>query len=186
LGYLVTTQGVGNLVGASLITRLRIRTSPQALVPGGLAILTAGSLGFVLSHGAAPAFVAYFLIGIGIGIKSTGDQTSIQMHVAPETLGRVWATISMVPMLVSLGVAPLAGWLGDRLPVRARRSTDEISTLVRNLQQGSAQAVQIMESGTREVEAGAALADDAGRALTDIGSGIGQMVEAADSVAAIT
>ena len=118
LGYLVTAQGVGDLVGAALASVLAARVPPERFVAGGLALLTAGSVGFAFSHGAVSGLASYFLVGIGIGVKTTGDETLLQMHSPTEARGRVYAAAAAVYMLTSAAVAPLAGVLGDRLPPR--------------------------------------------------------------------
>lgn len=55
-----------------------------------------------------------------------------------------------------------------KLAERAGKSTKEIARLVVNIQRGTAVAVEAMEIGIREVEAGKSLADDAGVALKEI------------------
>lgn len=55
-----------------------------------------------------------------------------------------------------------------KLAERAGRATKEIAKLVGTIQKGTAVAVDAMEAGIREVEAGKALTDDAGVALKEI------------------
>ncbi len=94
-----------------------------------------------------------------------------------------------------------------KLAERAGTSAKEIADLIRNIQQGTAQAVQAMEHGRAEVEEGSRLAAEAGKALGEILAEVEQatrdmgaittaaqkiaassrdMVQLVDSVAAIT
>lgn len=66
-----------------------------------------------------------------------------------------------------------------RLAERAGESAHEIAALIQSIQEGTQEAVAAMEAGTVEVEQGAALAADAGRALADI---VAVVTEAANDV----
>ncbi len=55
-----------------------------------------------------------------------------------------------------------------KLAERSGKATKEIADLIGNIQRGTENAVTAMEDGTDEVEAGAKLAEDAGKALENI------------------
>jgi methyl-accepting chemotaxis protein len=70
-----------------------------------------------------------------------------------------------------------------KLAERSSRATKEIATLINNIQSGTTIAVEAMEIGTKEVEEGAQLADDAGEALKKI---LITVTEANDQIQSIT
>ena len=55
-----------------------------------------------------------------------------------------------------------------KLAERSQRETKAIADLIREVQDGTQEAVRAMESGSAKVEQGSAKADQAGKALTDI------------------
>jgi methyl-accepting chemotaxis protein len=70
-----------------------------------------------------------------------------------------------------------------KLAERSQRETKAISELIRDVQSGTRDAVQAMESGSGKVEQGTAKADQAGAALTEILEAIEAMVERVTSIA---
>ena len=62
-----------------------------------------------------------------------------------------------------------------KLAERCTAATKDIGTLIADIQRQTGQAVTAMESGTREVTAGTALAGEAGAALERIGSVVSEM-----------
>lgn len=71
-----------------------------------------------------------------------------------------------------------------KLAERSGKATKEIATLINNIQKGTSQAVNAMELGTREVETGTVLADDAGKALQAILANITQASDQIQSISA--
>lgn len=59
-----------------------------------------------------------------------------------------------------------------KLAERSGKATKEIADLINNIQQGTKVAVESMEVGTREVEDGVVLAQEAGQALSEIVDGV--------------
>ncbi len=59
-----------------------------------------------------------------------------------------------------------------KLAERSGKATKEIAELITGIQRGTAAAVESMEIGTREVEEGVILAQEAGKALEEIMSGV--------------
>ncbi|MDA8235619.1 MAG: methyl-accepting chemotaxis protein [Clostridia bacterium] len=70
-----------------------------------------------------------------------------------------------------------------KLAERSGKATKEIATLINNIQKGTLVAVEAMEIGTKEVEQGAQLADDAGIALRKI---LTTITEANDQIQSIS
>jgi len=70
-----------------------------------------------------------------------------------------------------------------KLAERSGKATKEIATLINNIQKGTSVAVEAMEVGTREVETGAQLADNAGEALREI---LTTITQANDQIQSIT
>ncbi len=64
-----------------------------------------------------------------------------------------------------------------KLAERSQRETRAISELIRDVQTGTRQAVEAMETGSGKVEQGTAKADQAGAALTEILDAVEEMVE---------
>src|SRR5215510_5326117 len=64
-----------------------------------------------------------------------------------------------------------------KLAEHSRTATKDIAALIKAIQAETNEAVVVMEEGTKEVEGGAALADQAGRALDAISSVVRQSVE---------
>ncbi|MFO7172891.1 MAG: methyl-accepting chemotaxis protein [Bacillota bacterium] len=71
-----------------------------------------------------------------------------------------------------------------KLAERSARSAQEISDLISSIQAGTAAAVEAMEAGTAEVEAGSRLAGDAGRALEEILAVVQQAARDVDAISA--
>ncbi|MGE3268975.1 MAG: methyl-accepting chemotaxis protein, partial [Chloroflexota bacterium] len=70
-----------------------------------------------------------------------------------------------------------------KLAERSQRETKAISSLIRDVQTGTRDAVLAMESGSGKVEEGTAKADQAGAALTEILEAIEAMVERVTNIA---
>src|ERR1700747_1329600 len=66
---------------------------------------------------------------------------------------------------------------GRKLPEKRSRATKDIAALIKAIQAETNEAVVVMEEGTKEVESGATLADQAGRALDAISNVVRQSAE---------
>lgn len=71
----------------------------------------------------------------------------------------------------------------QRLAERSARASNEITELVKNIQQDANSAIASMESTTEEVVSGATTADEAGKALNEIETVSQQLLGAIDQVA---
>lgn len=72
------------------------------------------------------------------------------------------------------------------LAERTAKATKEIADLITTIQQETAEAVKAMENGNREAEAGAALAEEAGRSLQEILSKVQAAVQQIEGITAAT
>ncbi len=70
-----------------------------------------------------------------------------------------------------------------KLAERTTKATKEIASMIRQIQKDTHEAVSSMTQGTREVEAGKAMADKAGASLNEIISGAAMVVDMATQVA---
>jgi methyl-accepting chemotaxis protein len=70
----------------------------------------------------------------------------------------------------------------ERLAERATASTKQIESLIRTIQSETSEAVSAMEVTTDEVVRGSALAEEAGRALSEIGAVSGELSELIQSI----
>lgn len=73
-----------------------------------------------------------------------------------------------------------------KLAERATQSADEIRALIREVQNGVAEAVECQRAGTREVAEGLELASRAGEAIDEIVGSVGDAAEAVQQISAAT
>lgn len=71
-----------------------------------------------------------------------------------------------------------------KLAERTTKATKEIATMIKEIQKDTGGAVESMQQGTKEVEAGKALAEKAGSSLKEIITGAEQVVDIVNQVAA--
>ncbi len=72
-----------------------------------------------------------------------------------------------------------------KLAERTSLSTQEIATMIENIQHGAKLAIDSMDSGVARVSQGAALANQAGESINKIKSGVQQVVEAVSGISAV-
>ncbi len=117
LGWLMTAQGVGGILGGVLARQLGRRVAPRHLVALGLAATSLTIL--VLVH--VPFLpVALGLMALG-GVVTMSwmitAQTLLQLNVGDHYRGRIFGTLGAFSALMSLIGMGLAGALGDLLGV---------------------------------------------------------------------
>ncbi|MBK7632408.1 MAG: HAMP domain-containing protein [Ignavibacteriales bacterium] len=71
-----------------------------------------------------------------------------------------------------------------KLAERTTKATKEIATMIKQIQKDTSGAVESMQQGTEEVEAGKALAEKAGKSLQEINHGAEKVVDIVTQVAA--
>jgi MFS family permease len=112
LGWLLTAQAAGGLVGGIFIGRMSDRFSPRQMVGYGFLVL--GVLDVIIFTGTslAAAIALLFIVGIPVVGLSTGAMTLFQTSVPDRFRGRVigaYGTTQSLIMLLSMGFASLFG-----------------------------------------------------------------------------
>ncbi len=120
-------------------------------------------------------------------VKTNVLNTADRIHILGEQSTKIGAIIQVIEdiadqtNLLALNAAIEAARAGDRgkgfavvadevriLAEKSRKATKEITRLIASIQLETAKVIDSVEDGTREVEKGSALAQDAGAALEDI------------------
>jgi MFS family permease len=121
LGWMMTAQAVGGVLGSLLATRVISRFPPVPLIAtsftvGGLVDLA------IFNYprwdtAAWPALVLFGLVGVPIGIHVSALWTLFQTRMPDRLRGRTFAAIWVGGALAGIAGAALAGALGDRVGV---------------------------------------------------------------------
>ncbi|MCL4557791.1 MAG: MFS transporter [Deltaproteobacteria bacterium] len=117
-GFLMSSLGVGSLIGAILVALRSSRSpSPVFLIIGGT-ILSAFQMVMAFVTGMYSAMMVLFLIGFGAIIFTALTNTTIQLNTPDELRGRAMSVYSIVFM----GVTPIGnlfiGGIADVLGIR--------------------------------------------------------------------
>ncbi|MDA8234906.1 MAG: methyl-accepting chemotaxis protein [Clostridia bacterium] len=126
-------------------------------------------------------------------IKDTVMETAVRIRELGEQSQQIGEIIQVIDdiaeqtNLLALNAAIEAARAGDhgkgfavvadevrKLAERSGKATKEIATLIINIQHGTEKAVEAMNLGTKEVEEGALLTENAGKALADINHNLAQ------------
>ena len=119
IGWLMSAQAVGGLLGGVLVGWLGNKASSIALV--GLGAVAFGLIDLAIFNYPAffPGFTLALFLFVAVGIPGvamqTGMNTLLQSAVADEYRGRIFGTYGMTGALLALAGATLAGTLGDRV-----------------------------------------------------------------------
>jgi twitching motility protein PilJ len=118
-------------------------------------------------------------------IKSLGDR-SLEISDIVKVINDITEQTNLLALNAAIEAAR-AGEAGRgfavvadevrKLAEHSRTATKDISALIKSIQAETNEAVVVMEEGTREVEVGAKLADQAGKALEAISSVVRQSAE---------
>jgi MFS family permease len=119
IGWLMSAQAVGGLIGGVLVGWMGNKISPIALI--GLGGVAFGLIDLAIFNyptflpGFTPALVLFAAVGIPGVAMMTGMNTLLQSAVADKYRGRIFGTYGMTGALLALIGATLAGTLGDRI-----------------------------------------------------------------------
>lgn len=110
LGYLLSGNGVGSLLGTLVIARLSGMRNRGMVVVIGVMLFGFALIAFGLSSSVLYSLGLILLVGLIYGIYSTMNDTLIQTVVDDEYRGRVSATYSMI-----WGLSPVGGLIAGAL-----------------------------------------------------------------------
>jgi MFS family permease len=119
IGWLMSAQAVGGLIGGVLVGWIGNKASSVALI--GLGALAFGLIDLAIFNYPAffPGFTLALILFVAVGIPGvamrTGMNTLLQSAVADEYRGRIFGTYGTTAALLALLGATLAGTLGDRI-----------------------------------------------------------------------
>ena len=119
IGWLMSAQAVGGLIGGVLVGWIGNKASSSALI--GVGALAFGLIDLAIFNYPAffPGFTLAVALFVAVGIPGvammTGMNTLLQSAVADEYRGRIFGTYGMTGALLALLGATLAGTLGDRV-----------------------------------------------------------------------
>jgi predicted MFS family arabinose efflux permease len=119
VGWLMSAQAVGGLIGGVLVGWIGNKASSSALI--GLGALAFGLIDLAIFNYSAflPGFALALVLFVAVGIPGvamrTGMNVLLQGAVTDEYRGRIFGTYGMTGALLALLGATLAGTLGDRL-----------------------------------------------------------------------
>jgi MFS family permease len=119
IGWLMSAQAVGGLIGGVLVGWIGNRASSIVLI--GLGALAFGLIDLAIFNYPAflPGFTLALILFVAVGIPGvamqTGMNTLLQSSVADEYRGRIFGTYGTTGALLALLGATLASTLGDRV-----------------------------------------------------------------------
>jgi MFS family permease len=121
IGYLMSAQAVGGLLGGLLVGWLGARVPPARLI--GIPTILFGAIDLAIFNyprffpGFLPVLALFVLVGVPGIFKVTGMNTLLQISVDDAFRGRVFGAFGMVASLMALIGLTLAGLIGDRVGV---------------------------------------------------------------------
>jgi MFS family permease len=121
IGWLMSAQAVGGLLGGVLVGWLGARVRPARMI--GVATILFGAIDLAIFNyprffpGFLPVLALFVVVGVPGVFEVTGVNTLLQTSVADAFRGRVFGAIGMVGSLMALIGLTLAGLIGDRVGV---------------------------------------------------------------------
>ncbi|MDS1139909.1 MFS transporter [Pusillimonas sp. SM2304] len=111
LGYLLSSAGIGALLGLGWIARqTEVKTFPRAICLSS-AVGAIGMLMFAQSASLLPATIAITMVGIGIVVSATAINIYLQIIVQPAKRGRVLGLYTTA----FFGIAPLGNFFAGAI-----------------------------------------------------------------------
>ena len=117
LGWLMTAQGIGGILGGVAAGQLGKLVAPRRLVSLGLMATALTILALVNLPFLPVALALMALIGVVSMSWMVSSQTMLQMNVGDQYRGRIFGTFGAISALMSLIGMGLAGMLGDLVGV---------------------------------------------------------------------
>lgn len=121
IGWLMSAQAVGGLIGGVLVGWIGGRLAPTRLLGAGALVFGLIDLAIFNYPAFFPGFTLAVALFVAVGvpgvIMTTGLNTLLQSAVADEFRGRVFGAYGMTSALLALAGTTLAGLLGERLGV---------------------------------------------------------------------
>jgi DHA3 family macrolide efflux protein-like MFS transporter len=129
LGYLLSAQGLGTLMGGAAMMIFAARIKPVTAIIGG--IFLAGVLFLIVANTSSLMVAAIALWGMGImmAVSGIGIHTTFQTTPPEQFRGRVLATNNAVASLMLFLGAALAGFLTDTIGIRAVLNSAALLTI---------------------------------------------------------
>jgi MFS family permease len=112
MGMLMTTLGVGSVVGSFLSASLSEYPRKGALLIVAGCVLGAGLVAFALAPGLIPSLGSLLVLGVAQALIMAMNQTLLNLAIVDEFRGRVLSVYMMTWNLSPLVFMPL-GWLTD-------------------------------------------------------------------------
>ncbi len=118
IGIVDASQGIGMLLGGSVVGNLASHFPHSGLVSGGLLILGAVTVALALSPTFAYILVLNGVYGLALTPMLSGLYTLLQRAVPNVKLGRVNAVLGALMRLANVLSMAGAGWLGEVVSIR--------------------------------------------------------------------
>lgn len=121
VGWLVSAQSVGGIVGGVFVSALAVRLPPVALLGWGaigLGVIDATIFNYpAFLPGVTLGVILFAAAGVSVSALEAGFLTLLQKNVGDEFLGRVLGTHSTTAALFNLTGLGIGGFLGDKLGI---------------------------------------------------------------------
>lgn len=114
VGYVVSAQAAGMMVGSHLLSMVRTTWSLEAVFCGAIAGSGLALVLFSLIPTFLPGLVAYTLVGVFDGIVETAYPTILQSYLPTAVLGRSFGLAEVVTYVCLLVGTSVAGTCADR------------------------------------------------------------------------
>jgi MFS family permease len=121
VGWLMSAQAVGSLLGGVVIGWIGVRTQPHRLLAVGAILI--GIIDLLIFNypavipGIVPAIVLFVVVGVPVVALLTGYDTLIQLNVEDRFRGRVFGAFGTTASLFALVGTTFAGTAGDILGI---------------------------------------------------------------------